>query len=127
MNVLLFTPSLNDRDGAGEITSRIGVSRPAISFDADDDLFVYVRDAATMKPIHCVLIDEAQFSIHKPYANALKRFGRREKDYFFTFLSFSFTGPRKNKRSIAKPTTIQRQSGLGIQYRPWRYLGSTEE
>lgn len=61
MNVLVFTPRLNDCDGAGEIASRIGLSRPAISFAADDDLYAYVGEAQQAQPVHCVLIDEAQF------------------------------------------------------------------
>lgn len=61
MNVLLFIPILDDRDGVGEITSRIGVTRPAVAFSPEDDLFVHVRDAHRREPIHCVLLDEAQF------------------------------------------------------------------
>ena len=61
MNVMLFIPILDDRDGAGKITSRIGVTRPANLFNTTDDLYVQVRDAHQARKIHCVLIDESQF------------------------------------------------------------------
>ena len=61
MRVVLFAPKLDDRDGAGTITSRIGLSRQANVFDDSTDLFVHVRDEANKAPLHCVLVDEAQF------------------------------------------------------------------
>ena len=61
MSVLLFTPSLDDRFKLGEITSRIGLTQSAIIFDTEFDLFVHVRDHQKETPIHCVLVDEAQF------------------------------------------------------------------
>lgn len=61
MRVLLFTPNLDDRYGSGEITSRIGLRRDACAFEGDHDLYVHVRDEHGRQPLHCVLIDEAQF------------------------------------------------------------------
>jgi thymidine kinase len=61
MNVLLFTPRLDDRAGVGSIASRIGLRREAISFDQEFDLFVRVRDEQQQRPIACALVDEAQF------------------------------------------------------------------
>ncbi len=61
MRVLLFAPQLDDRYGLGEITSRIGLSQPAIRFDSTSDLLVEILDQQAEGPIHCVLIDEAQF------------------------------------------------------------------
>ncbi|MEM7313495.1 MAG: thymidine kinase [Planctomycetota bacterium] len=61
MNVLLFTPALDDRAGVGKISSRIGVQADAYAFDSEHDLFVHVRNEIKKQPIHCVLVDEAQF------------------------------------------------------------------
>jgi len=61
MNTLLFTPQLDDRYGEGNITSRIGLQAEAIIFDQGYDLFSHMSEAIEAKPIHCVLIDEAQF------------------------------------------------------------------
>jgi thymidine kinase len=61
MNTLLFTPVLDDRYGEGKITSRIGVSAGAVAFDADHDFFAHIRNTLRETPIHCVLVDEAQF------------------------------------------------------------------
>jgi thymidine kinase len=61
MNTMLFTPRLDDRYGEGQISSRIGLQRQAISFGPDHDLFVHVRNHTRQQPIHCVLVDEAQF------------------------------------------------------------------
>lgn len=53
---LLAKPALDDRDGAGVMASRIGISRPCISVEklvalSDDELCAY----------NCVIVDEAQF------------------------------------------------------------------
>ena len=61
MRVLLFTPAIDDRYEIGQITSRIGLSQPAIRFDADYDLFIHIREAHRQEQVHCILVDEAQF------------------------------------------------------------------
>ena len=61
MNVLLFTPSLDDRAGVGIISSRIGLSREAIAFDREHDLFVHIEEETQRQVISCVLVDESQF------------------------------------------------------------------
>ena len=61
MKALLFTPALDDRDGEGKITSRIGVSADAVAFRGEFDFFKYVSEMQQNGVIHCVLIDEAQF------------------------------------------------------------------
>ncbi|HEY6565555.1 MAG TPA: thymidine kinase, partial [Pirellulaceae bacterium] len=61
MRVLLFTPRLDDRHHVGEITSRIGLSRIAYAFASDDDLYILAREDHRLAPVHCVLVDEAQF------------------------------------------------------------------
>lgn len=61
MNVMLFTPRIDDRDSSGLISSRIGLKRDAIIFDDQFDLYVAVREQNKKEPVHCVLVDEAQF------------------------------------------------------------------
>lgn len=61
MRVLLFTPAVDDRAGCGTISSRIGLSRDAIAFLPDHDLFVHIRDEHKKQPVSCVLMDESQF------------------------------------------------------------------
>ncbi len=61
MNVLLFAPKFAVRTGDAVIASRIGLRRDAIPFDANFDLFVFVRKELKTRPIACVLVDEAQF------------------------------------------------------------------
>jgi thymidine kinase len=61
MRVLLFTPAVDDRYESGEITSRIGLSRGAVAFDSEHDLFAHVSDEHQTDRVHCVLVDEAQF------------------------------------------------------------------
>jgi len=65
MRTLLFTPQLDHRFGAGNITSRIGVQATASMFDDSFDLFVHIRSEQKVSPIHCVLVDEAQFLTKK--------------------------------------------------------------
>lgn len=61
MNTMLFTPRLDDRYGVGEITSRIGLNAEAYAFDRNHDLYRHVRAEQKKRPLHCVLVDEAQF------------------------------------------------------------------
>ena len=64
--MLLFTAAHDDRAGAGQIGSRLGLVRPAITFGADTKFAAApLRALACESPndvaLACVLIDEAQF------------------------------------------------------------------
>ena len=62
MRTLILTPRLDDRAGSGNVASRIGLQAEGIAFDAGDDLHARVaKDMAMHGPLHCVLVDEAQF------------------------------------------------------------------
>lgn len=61
MRVLLFTPAVDDRAGVGTISSRIGLSREAIAFTNQQDLFAHIREEHQKVKVHCVLVDESQF------------------------------------------------------------------
>ncbi len=61
MNTLVLAPLLDDRYGAGKVTSRIGIETEATSFRKDTNLLKVVEDSNATQPLHCVLIDEAQF------------------------------------------------------------------
>lgn len=61
MNTLILAPSLDDRYGAGKVTSRIGIAAEATIFQSDDDLFTLIDVARKKERIHCVMVDEAQF------------------------------------------------------------------
>lgn len=62
MNTLLYTSSKDTRYGEAIITSRLGISSPANTFNVNTDLF---NEIQTMQNLHCVLIDEAQFLTKK--------------------------------------------------------------
>lgn len=61
METMLWTAALDDRYGAGQITSRIGLLAEAHKFDPESDLWAAVSDEHRRRPLACVLIDEAQF------------------------------------------------------------------
>jgi thymidine kinase len=62
MRTLLLTPQLDDRDGAGTVQSRIGLKARGRMFQPGDDLYAIARqDRDRHGPLHCVLVDEAQF------------------------------------------------------------------
>lgn len=62
MRALLLTPALDHRAGHGRIASRIGLQAEGVPFAREDDLEARVRaDIAAHGPLHCVLVDEAQF------------------------------------------------------------------
>jgi len=61
MNTLVLAPLLDNRYGEGRVTSRIGIESEATTFRTDTNLFEVVQEFRADKPLHCVLIDEAQF------------------------------------------------------------------
>jgi len=61
MNTLVLAPELDDRYGVGQVTSRIGLETRATAFRPGDNLQETIAAAHANEPIHCVLIDEAQF------------------------------------------------------------------
>lgn len=61
MNTLLLAPHFDDRYGVGRIKSRIGLDAGATTFTDVDNLFDIVAACCSEDPLHCVLIDEAQF------------------------------------------------------------------
>ena len=61
LEVLLFTPKLDDRYGVGKITSRIGLEREAQIFDRNTHLLAEVFKVHQNKDLDCILVDEAQF------------------------------------------------------------------
>jgi len=65
MNTVVLTPSLDDRYGQGVVTSRIGLQTEAGEIGPDEDLLATVSALNADEPLHCVLIDEAQFLSRK--------------------------------------------------------------
>lgn len=61
MNTLIMAPQFDDRYGVGRVTSRIGLEAAATTFSDADNLFEIVSTCCEEDPLHCVLIDEAQF------------------------------------------------------------------
>ena len=61
MNTLVLAPRFDDRYGVGRVTSRIGIEAEATTFTNDTDLLALVEERHAESPLHCVLIDEAQF------------------------------------------------------------------
>ena len=61
MNTLIFTAALDDRYGAGKVTSRIGLEADAEKFGPEDNLFDKTEACHVKTAISCVFVDEAQF------------------------------------------------------------------
>lgn len=61
MNTLIYTAAIDSRFGHAKVTSRIGISEEAKTFDATTNLFAQIQQLHTQKALHCILIDEAQF------------------------------------------------------------------
>ncbi len=59
--VLLLTPLVDDRFGAGKITSRIGLQSDAMSINKDAQLMEEVGRENKQGRISCIMVDEAQF------------------------------------------------------------------
>jgi len=65
MHALLFTAAIDNRYGDGKISSRIGLSQTALTFDSDRDFFETVSQDNEQQQVACVLVDEAQFLSRK--------------------------------------------------------------
>jgi len=61
MNTLVLAPQLDDRFGVGKVKSRIGIETKATTFANDTDLLKLIDRSHRAEPLHCVLVDEAQF------------------------------------------------------------------
>lgn len=61
MTPYLITAKLDDRAGAGQIGSRIGISQPADTFEPGEDLYAKIARRLDDGNVSCVFIDEAQF------------------------------------------------------------------
>jgi thymidine kinase len=61
MRALLFTAKLDNREGLGFISSRIGIKKKAHAFSQDDNLFDFVQKEQGTGKLDCILVDEAQF------------------------------------------------------------------
>ena len=61
MRAVVYTAEIDDRFGAGKVSSRIGLSSPAKLFNQNSSLFEEIRAENAQQRIHCVLVDESQF------------------------------------------------------------------
>lgn len=61
METMLFTAAIDDRYGQGIISSRIGLSAEASLFDANTDIRGAIEAEHALRPLSCILVDEAQF------------------------------------------------------------------
>ena len=61
MNTLIYTAAIDDRFGLGKVTSRIGIAEDAKLFTNKTNLFLEIANELEKQPLHCILIDEAQF------------------------------------------------------------------
>lgn len=61
MNTLVLTPEVDTRYGEGKVMSRIGLEAHALSFSHLDNLYDVAQGMHERDPVHCVLVDEAQF------------------------------------------------------------------
>ncbi|MHA1558317.1 MAG: thymidine kinase [Alphaproteobacteria bacterium] len=62
METILYTPTFDNRYETGEITSRIGLKKTALTFDNSFDFFYDIKNRQiNLEKLSCVLVDEAQF------------------------------------------------------------------
>jgi len=64
METMLWTAALDDRAGVGAIASRIGLKTGARLYEARTDIRHEVEEELKKRPLHCILVDEAQFLTH---------------------------------------------------------------
>jgi thymidine kinase len=64
METMLWTAAFDDRAGRGTIASRIGLQAGGRLYDARTDIRHEVEEELKKRPLHCILVDEAQFLTH---------------------------------------------------------------
>ena len=65
MNTLILTPEIDILTGGHSVSSRIGLTAEAQSFSHVENLFELIRGSHEDTPLHCILVDEAQFLTRK--------------------------------------------------------------
>ncbi|PKH27038.1 thymidine kinase [Enterobacterales bacterium CwR94] len=61
MRTMIWTAEIDNRFGAGTVSSRIGLSATAQLYNNATPLLDIIRTAHEENPLHCVLVDECQF------------------------------------------------------------------
>ena len=61
MRTIVLTPEFDTRSGVGQVASRIGLKTDAVTFSLVDNLYELCERDHQREPLHCVLVDEAQF------------------------------------------------------------------
>lgn len=61
MGTMLWTAAHDDRGGSGRVASRLGIGVEAEAYRAQTDLAEAVLSERSIRPLHCILVDEAQF------------------------------------------------------------------
>ena len=61
METMLYTAAIDDRVATGMIASRIGLQIGGNLYSAHTDLRAEIDEELKKRPLHCILLDEAQF------------------------------------------------------------------
>ncbi len=61
METMVYTAGVDDRAGTGIVDSRIGLRAEAFTYVAETDLRAEIEAERKRRPVHCILVDEAQF------------------------------------------------------------------
>lgn len=61
MNAVIFTAEIDDRDGIGKVSSRIGLQSDAHLYNSNTDMFEAIDRIHNDEKVHCIMIDECQF------------------------------------------------------------------
>ena len=56
MRTIVYTAEIDDRFGAGKVSSRIGLSSPATLFNQNSNLFDEINAENAREPVNCVLV-----------------------------------------------------------------------
>ena len=81
-NVLLLKPSVDERDGANIIKSRIGIESEAKTYNTEDKIRIKFMDE--IAECDCIIVDEAQFSTEEQIIE-LKKISEENKKPVYAY------------------------------------------
>ena len=102
-NVVILTPSIDDRYGVGKVTSRAGLSKEALIITPQTSILDLILSLDSNKKIDCVLVDELHFYT----VTQVEQLAELADEYDITVMCFGLLVNFKGELFIASKRLIE--------------------